>query len=364
MPQYRKRAETELVKLTQALAAGTRTAPTPRTVEDLAETFLTSIQSEIKPRTNEGYKAMIRSYVLPFLGKKKVSRLTTQDIRAFKLHLLNRRVAGGRMMAVSTAREAMSRLHDMLNYAMDGEESREYWGISFDPWPRKRFNWPDQRERPAPHTYQPYTIEDAQRFVVATPEEWRPHILSVILLMLRDGELRAMRWANFDEERGLYYVRETHSRSHGFTTTKTASSEAEVPVPRVLLDELKEHRKRQSESRLKKGGKWQDHGLIFTTSKGTVMPQHWFYQSLNAEITGRAGVRRVSLHTLRKTGASILESLGVSRAETQAALRHKGSTVTDGYVAVYMEQRREHIEQVAALLVDELPFPQSSLKVE
>jgi integrase len=115
--------------------------------------------------------------------------------------------------------------------------------------------------------------------------------------------------------------------------------------------------------RLRKGDKWRDDGLIFTTSKGTVVPHHWYYRSLKPEISIRADVRAVSLHTLRKTGASILESLGVSRAETKVALRHKRNTVTDDYVSVYMEQRREHIEEVAALLTEGQSFPQSSLKV-
>jgi hypothetical protein len=170
MKDYRVRAEGELAKITLALAAGTRTAPTPRTVEQLSESFLASIRTEIKPRTYEGYEASIRNYVLPALGSKKVGRLSTEDVRGFKRHLLDRKVAGGRTMAVSTAREALKRFHDMIKYAMDGEESREYWGLSFDPWPRKKFNWPDQRERPAPHTYAPYTIDEVRRYLAATPD--------------------------------------------------------------------------------------------------------------------------------------------------------------------------------------------------
>jgi integrase len=338
-------------------------APTSRSVEELAASYLSSINTEVKARTFAGYEACIRAYILPVLGATRVSRLTTDDIRGFKRHLLDREVAGGKLMAVSTAREAMSRLHDMINFAMDGTDCREYWGLSFDPWPRKRFNWPDERERPAPLTYVPYTVEETRRFIAGTPATWSPHVLSAILLMLRDGELRAMRWKNLDEKNGLYFVRETQSRSHGFTTTKTASSEAEVPVPAILMDELRQHRKRQAELQLKQGSKWQDQGLIFTTVKGTAMPHQCYCKSLKQEAADGAGVRSVSLHTLRKTGASILESLGVSRAETQVALRHKRPTVTDDYVAVYMEQRRRNIEEVARLVTQTLPSPQSSLKV-
>jgi integrase len=363
MREYRKRAEAAMEKICQGLASGTRNAPTPRTIEELALSYLATVKSEVKPRTFEGYESFIRSYILPHVGSEKVSRLTTDGIRQFKNRLLSSKVAGDHLIAVSTARVALTRFHDMINHALDGADSREYWGISIDPWPRKHFNWPDQRERPAPHTYGPYTLDETRRFLSATPDHSRPLILSVILLMLRDGELRAMRWANLEEEEGTYSVRETHSRSHGFTTTKTASSEAEVPVPQVLLDELAEHKRRQAEMRLRKGDKWRDDGLIFTTSKGTVVPHHWYYRSLKPEISIRADVRAVSLHTLRKTGASILESLGVSRAETKVALRHKRNTVTDDYVSVYMEQRREHIEEVAALLTEGQSFPQSSLKV-
>ena len=134
-------------------------------------------------------------------------------------------------------------------------------------------------------------------------------------------------------------------------------------MPGVLLEQLREHHRRQTELRLKAGAKWTDLGLIFTTGLGNPMHHCWFNESLKVEIARRADIRPVSLHTLRKTGASILESLGVSRAETQEALRHKRTTVTDGYVSVYMDKRREHIEQLADLVTGGPVSPQTSLKV-
>ena len=363
MKDYRARADAELARITHGLAVGTRTAPTARTVEDLAASYLAAIEAEVKARTIETYRATINNYIAPVLGSRKVSSLTSEDIRAFKRHLLQRKVAGGGTMAVSTARRAMGQLHDLLNYAMDGQDTREYWGIGFDPWPKKRFNWPDEREKPAPRTYVPYTVEETRQFLAACSEELRPRFLTMILLMLRHGELIAMRWGHLDEVAGIYNVTETHSRQHGFTTTKTASSEAPVPVPQGLLAALREHRKRQSEMRLKKGADWQDLDLVFTSATGRPLSHSWYTNGVKEVITSNAGVRGVSLHTLRKTGATILESLGVSRAETQEALRHKRPTITDTYVSVYMDKRRQHIEQVADLLIDGPSFPQSSLKV-
>ncbi len=165
-----------------------------------------------------------------------------------------------------------------------------------------------------------------------------------------------MKWRNLEWEERLYYVRETHSRDHGFTTTKTAASEAPVPVPAVLLDELTRHKKRQSEWRLMKGERWEDHDLIFPSRKGLPLTYNVMSQFWHPQVVEKAGLRYVSLHTLRKTGSTILEGIpGVSRQETMAALRHKRATVTDRYVAIDMEQRRGHIEEVAALLTDDLP---------
>ena len=113
--------------------------------------------------------------------------------------------------------------------------------------------------------------------------------------------------------------------------------------------------------RLKKGEKWEDNDLIFTTSKGTPLPHNWFCKqikgmSLNARIAEDAGVRRISEHTLRKTGATILETeLGAPRQVVQAALRHRRTSVTDVYVRYDAEALRPYIEELAEVVTDSLP---------
>jgi integrase len=71
-------------------------------------------------------------------------------------------------------------------------------------------------------------------------------MLALVCLMLRDGELRGMRWADLKEKRAVYHVRQQHSRAHGMGTTKTETSETEIAVPDVLLDALRQHKKQQA----------------------------------------------------------------------------------------------------------------------
>ena len=101
---------------------------------------------------------------------------------------------------------------------------------------------------------------------------------------------------------------------------------------------------------------WEDNDLIFCTSKGAPMFHTWFTRkihgkSLGERIAEKAGVRYVSEHTLRKTGATILETeLLAPRRSVQAALRHRGQSVTDVYVNYDSEAVRPYIEKLAAVV--------------
>ena len=94
--------------------------------------------------------------------------MSPESIRRYQRQLLAHKT-GERTLAVSTAKEAMVRLRDMLKYAMDGGQSRQYWGISFDPWPQRGLKWPDNRERPAPRTYVPYSVDEAHQYLSGPP---------------------------------------------------------------------------------------------------------------------------------------------------------------------------------------------------
>ena len=160
MKEYRERAEEQLARKTVGLRGGTLNAPTRRTVEELAELYLDSSRQSVKPRTQETRENHVHLYVLPYIGHVRVDQLNPEDIRRFQQSLLSRRVRGGRTMAISTARAIFADFRDMVKYALDGSASREYWGVSFDPWPQRRLMWPDERERPAPHTYAPYNSRE------------------------------------------------------------------------------------------------------------------------------------------------------------------------------------------------------------
>jgi integrase len=92
---------------------------------------------------------------------------------------------------------------------------------------------------------------------------------------------------------------------------------------------LLSHRERQEVERLAAGGSWQESGLVFTTSVGTVIEPRNLSRTFE-HLMQQSGVRRIRFHDLRHTCASLLLAQGVSprvvmgRAGPLSTLDHHG----------------------------------------
>ena len=112
-----------------------------------------------------------------------------------------------------------------------------------------------------------------------------------------------------------------------------------MPLPQVLVDALREHRDAQELER-KETTSWHDAGLVFTTSKGTMIEPRNLNRFLD-EAIARAGLRRIRFHDLRHTCASLLLAQGVSPRVVMEVLGHSQmSMTTDLYGHVMLSSLR------------------------
>ncbi|SRR5579875_3460329 len=99
---------------------------------------------------------------------------------------------------------------------------------------------------------------------------------------MRCGELLALRWSDLDLEASSLQVRRTVSHiavdgHHKFCETepKTAAGKRTLPLPRMVVEALKHHRRSQIEARSQAGAAWIDLDLVFPDSKGKYQfPSH------------------------------------------------------------------------------------------
>jgi integrase len=120
-----------------------------------------------------------------------------------------------------------------------------------------------------------------------------------------------------------------------------------------VVDALKVRREQQETDRLATGVEfWEDWGLVFTTHFGTPLSPRNDYRDFQ-RLIGVAGLRRVRLHDLRHTAASLMLAQGVNPRVVMEILGHSQISVTmNTYSHVTPTSSREAVALVEVLLLD------------
>ena len=109
--------------------------------------------------------------------------------------------------------------------------------------------------------------------------------------------------------------------------TKTATSDATLPLPDICGAALHLRRTEEATAKTQAGAAWQGDKLIFTTRWGTPIEPRNFNRSWDARCR-RAGVRKITVHDGRRTCATLLVDLDVHPREVMQILRHAQIAVT------------------------------------
>lgn len=148
---------------------------------------------------------------------------------------------------------------------------------------------------------------------------------------LRRGELLGLCWDCIDIENGVITVqRQLLVLKDGLTleeTTKSKSGMRSIVLTDDAIRELKAHRKRQAQEKLRAGEAYQNNGLVFCKEDGTPLDPREFTKRFQRHLEA-AGLPRVRLHDLRHTHASLLLARGVHPKVVQERLGHSSITMT------------------------------------
>jgi integrase len=149
---------------------------------------------------------------------------------------------------------------------------------------------------------------------------------------LRRGELFGLQWGDVDwgngTDGGRLWIR--RSIYHGATTSpKTPNSVRIVDVPQRTLNELAMYRM---------GFPPVGEGFIFRTAAGTPMDGDNWTKRAFLPIVEKAKLRRIGLHTLRHTYASLLINAGESIKYVSKQMGHASIQITgDLYAHLFRE---------------------------
>jgi integrase len=134
--------------------------------------------------------------------------------------------------------------------------------------------------------------------------------------------------------------------------TKTAASDAPLPLPDICKTALTEHRSAQEGWQEDAGKAWASTGLVLTTRHGDALDPRNFHRAFKLRANA-AGVPEIPVHATRKTCASLLVALDVHPRVAMAILRHSKTAVTmEIYSQVSSASTRKALKRLGSKLGD------------
>jgi integrase len=257
---------------------------------------------------------LCRVHIVPVLSRKKLKTLGAQDVAGFYRRKLDE----------GCSPASVHKMHETLHKAL---KQAVRWGYMTR-------NPADDVDPPKAHTEEvhPLTRDEARR-LLETVQDDRLEALYVVALHtgLRQGELLALKWEDLNLEERTLQVRRTVTKDGGkleIGPTKTAKGRRTVKLTRDATDALRGHLDRQLEEIDGLGDLFRENGLVFCSTKGTLINPTNLRKRSFAPLLERAGLPHMTFHQLRHTAATILLLKNVNPKIVSEMLGHASITIT------------------------------------
>ena len=206
-------------------------------------------------------------------------------------------------------------------------------------------------------------MEDVYRFLeAARGDRYEALWVMSVLAGPRPAELRALKWEDLtlpaEPGSGSAVVRRSVVELAGEppkirNATKTGKPRSVPLLPEVVVS-LKVHRARQNEERLVLAGAWEDNGLVFPTTTGTIMRRSNLSRRHFKPILKEAGLDlEIRPYDLRHTFATLWMESGEDGKLLQRVLGHsRYETTANRYVHPSDRATGEAMSRFGARFVD------------
>lgn len=351
----KKQAQAQLTEILRNLDRGEYVERSSMTLGAwLTEWLEKSVKPASRPNTYAKYKRTIEKNISETLKEKLLQSVTALDLEQF---YADQRAAG---YSVST----VSGYHALLHKALQSAASPRVSLVQ-----RNVASLVEGKPKPerTPESVQGncWDADEAQRFL-AEAKKAGPRAAAFYALALdcgaRKGELCGLQWRDVDLEQGTVSIVRQLLR----TGAEPVYGPIKNDMPRTLdlsagtVELLKAHKRHQAEMKMANRQLYRDHGLVFT--------KEWKERGTNGflglplqvnnlaerdlwPIAKAAGVRRINIHGLRHTCATLMLKSQVPAHVVQKRLGHKRIEQTlSTYAHVLPSMQQDAAAKLGALL--------------
>ena len=293
--------------------------------EAFTELYINDVKNRLKENTWLTKEHIIRTKILPYFGKLKISEISTKEIIAWQNEMLAYRDEKKKPYSQTYLKTLHNQLSAIFNHAV------RYYELRSNPAAKVgNMGSEDHKEMLF------WTKEEYKKFSFEMMDKPVSFYAFEMLYWcgIREGELLALTPADFNFDKETVTINKSYQRLKGqdvITSPKTKKSNRTIKMPQFLCEEMKEY------LGMIYGLKKKDR--IFTVTKSYL--HHEMDRGAKA-----VGVKRIRIHDLRHSHISLLIDMGFSAVAIADRVGHESIDITYQYAHLFPSKQIEMAEKL------------------
>ena len=301
------------------------TADLDMTFDSFVEQYTADMQTRIKENTWATKEHIIRTKIIPYFGKQKMSNITAQQIITWQNELMNYKDENGKSLSPVYLKTINNQLSAIFNHAV------KYYNLRENPC-KKAGSMGKKKNREMLF----WTKEEYLKFAEVMMDKPLSFYAFEMLYWcgIREGELLALTPADFDFEKCTVSITKSYQRLNGqdlITTPKTEKSNRVIKMPQFLADEMQDY--------LRQLYGIESNDRMFTVTKS------YLHREMDRGAK-EAGVKRIRIHDIRHSAVSLLIDMGFSATAIADRVGHESIDITYNYAHLFPSKQTEMAEKL------------------
>lgn len=283
--------------------------------EDFIKIYYADMETRLREHTMRTKKYLIDLKLLPYFGKMKLNEIKAADIRKWQNELMQQGYAPTYLRTIN------NQLAAIFNYAV------KYYDLPNNPCRKAGSMGKGKADE-----MQFWTKEEFEQFIDVVMNKQQSYMAFMTLFWtgMRMGELLALVVSDVDFQKRTISITKSYQRIGGrdvITEPKTPKSKRVITIPKFLAIDLQDY--------LNSMYGIQDEDRLFPITK------YYLEHEMERGIKG-SGVKRIRIHDLRHSHASMLVEMGFSPLEIAVRLGHeKIETTLNTYSHLYPNKQEQ-----------------------
>ena len=288
--------------------------------EDFWKMYCADMETRLREHTMRTKKYIVELKILPYFGDKRVKDITAADIRQWQNELIKMGYSPTYLKTIN------NQLSAIFNYAV------RYYDLKSNPCVKAGSMGKSKAEE-----MDFWTGEEFRKFIDSVMNKRLSYMAFMTLYWtgMRMGELLALNPKDIDLEKRTISITKSYQRlgkKDVITPPKTPKSKRVITIPEFLAADIKDYMDSLYDL--------QENDRLFPITKYYL--EHEMQRGIK-----ESGVKRIRVHDLRHSHASMLIELGFSPLEIANRLGHeKVETTLNTYAHLYPNKQTKLAERL------------------